>query len=172
MRYGPSGSSSAASRPRATIEVVTVGALLRAGCGRALGGLLLGLPLVALAQAPPSEQELLERLRALRGELGAGATADGQLLTPQEVEQAVAERLGVEVLSSERVDTEGGTRYAVKVMNPPGDYSAAFLVTTLLVDAASGDILGEARPDSGLVRPVLPSSESESGLEARRRTYR
>lgn len=147
--------------------------MLRAGSGRVLGGLLLGLPLAALAQAPPSEQELLERLRQIRGEIGGGATTTGaQLLSQQQVEQAVGERLGVQVLGSERVETEAGPRYAVKVMNPPGNYSAAFLVTTLLVDAASGEILGEARPGSDLVRPVLPSSEAESGLEARRRTYR
>jgi hypothetical protein len=171
MRCGPSGSSSAASRPPATTEVAGARGF-RAGCGRALGGLLLGLPLAALAQAPPSEQELLERLDQLRGEIGAGAIAEGMLLPPQEVEQAVAERLGVEVLGSERVETGAGTRYAVKVMNPPGDSSAAFLVTTLLVDAVSGEILGEAGRGSGLVRPVLPSSEAESGLEIRRRTYR
>ena len=146
--------------------------LLRANAGRLLGGLLLGLPLAPLAQAPPSEQELLERLDRLRGEIGAGPTTGGALLSPQEVEQAVGERLGVEVLGSERVETEAGPRYAVKVMNPPGNYSAAFLVTTLLVDAASGEILGEADPGSDLTRPVLPSSEAESGLEARRRTYR
>jgi len=153
--------------------VASARGLLRAGCGRALGGLLLlGLPLAALAQAPPSEQQLLEQLRELRGEIGAGASAGEELLTPQEVERAVGERLGVEVLGSERLETEAGPSYAVKVMNPPGNYSAAFLVTTLLVDAASGEILGEARAGGDLVRPVLPSSEAESGLEARRRTYR
>ena len=155
--------------------------ILRAGSGHALSGLLLGLPLAALAQAPPSEQELLERLRQIQGEI-AGAAAppapadapatDPQLLSPQEVEQAIGERLGVEVLGSETVETEAGTRYAVKVMNPPGDYSAAFLVTTLLVDAVSGEILGEAGPGSGLAQPVRSSSEAESGLEIRRRTYR
>jgi hypothetical protein len=147
--------------------------LLRAGPGRVLGGLLLGLPLAALAQGPPSEQELLERLRQIRGEIGGGATTTGaELLSQQQVEQAVGERLGVEVLGSETIETQAGTRYAVKVMNPPGNYSAAFLVTTLLVDAASGEILGEAGPGSGLTRPVLPGSDAESGLEVRRRTHR
>jgi hypothetical protein len=118
--------------------------ILRAGPWRALGGLLLGLPLAALAQAPPDGQ---------------------QLLSPQEVEQAVGESLGVQVLGSETIETEAGTRYAVKVMNPPGDANAALLVTTLLVDAVSGEILGEARAAPG-------AAPLESGLELRRRTYR
>jgi hypothetical protein len=126
------------------VATTELAGILRASPWRALGGLLLGLPLAALAQAPPDGQ---------------------QLLSPQEVEQAVGESLGVQVLGSETIETEAGTRYAVKVMNPPGDANAALLVTTLLVDAVSGEILGEARaaPAAG---PL------ESGLELRRRTYR
>jgi len=156
--------------------------ILRAGAGRALSGLLLGLPLAALAQAPPSEQELIERLRQIQGEIAGAAAAppapagaaasDPQLLSPQQVEQAVGERLGVQVLGIEPIEANGGTRYAVKVMNPPGDYAGAFLVTTLLVDAVSGEVLGEAGPGGGLARPVRTSRDAESGLEVRRRTHR
>ena len=62
------------------------------------------------------------------------------------------------MLGIEQVEAEGGPRYAVKVMNPPGNYNAAFMVTTLLVDAASGEILGEA--DGSAPRPAPASGES------------
>jgi uncharacterized iron-regulated membrane protein len=127
--------------------VATVGGILRAGVGHALSGLLLGLPLAALAQAPPGGQ---------------------QPLSPQEVEQAVGERLGVQVLGVARVASDDRPRYAVTVMNPPGDANAALLVTTLLVDAVSGEILGEARTE----RAAPAASDLDRGLELRRRTYR
>jgi hypothetical protein len=126
----------------ATIELATGRRLLRAaGCGCALSGLL-GLPLAALAQAPQ--------------------------LSPEQAEAALAERLGVEVLGSETIETDAGTRYAIKVMNPPGNSNDAFLVTTLLVDAASGEILGEAQTSW----PPSATGDFPNGIEMRRRSFR
>jgi hypothetical protein len=122
-----------------------------AGRGLALSALLFAPGLSALAQEPPREP---------------------QLLSPQQIEQGVGERLGVRVLAVQPVETAGGTRYAVKVMNPPGNYNAALLVTTLLVDGTSGEILREVESGSDLARPAGPETDTESGPEARRRTYR
>ena len=70
------------------------------------------------------------------------------------------------------VEADGGARYAVKVMNPPGNYNGAFLVSTLLVDAVTGAVVGEAGPEGGLARPIEVPDSDESGPEARRLTYR
>jgi hypothetical protein len=62
-------------------------------------------------------------------------------------------------------------------MNPPGNYNAAFMVRTLLVDGATGGLLGEvphtpraAAPD--LTQDTRAAGPDDSGLEIRRRTYR
>jgi hypothetical protein len=144
---GPSSSRSAASPLLATTELAVTRRARHAAAARvALSALLLGLPLAALAQAP---------------------------LSPQQIEDQIGRELGVQVLAVTPVEADGGARYAVKVMNPPGNYNGAFLVSTLLVDAVSGEVVGEAGPEGGLVRPIqVPASDAESGLEARRRTYR
>jgi hypothetical protein len=137
----------------------------------ALSVFLVGLAGAALAQETPSAQQLLDRLGEIRAE--AGAQPAPELLSPEQIEQQIGERLGVQVLSVETVEPNGDPRYAVKVMNPPGNYNGAFLVSTLLVDSVSGEVVGEAGPEGGLVRPIqVPESDAESGLEARRRTYR
>jgi hypothetical protein len=137
----------------------------------ALSALLAGIASAALAQETPNVQQLLDRLGEIQAE--AGAQPAPELLPPAQIEQQIGERLGVQVLSVEPVEPNGDPRYAVKVMNPPGNYNGAFLVSTLLVDAVSGEVVGEAGPEGGLVRPIqVPASDAESGLEARRRTYR
>ena len=142
-----------------------------------LAAALLDLPGAAAAQDPPSEQQLIERLRQIQSEVAGApaapadaAPAGADLISPQQIEADLGERLGVEVLGIEQVEAEAGPRYAVKVMNPPGDYNAAFMVTTLLVDAVSGEVLGEAEGTGA--GPAPAPSDLESGLEARHRTWR
>jgi hypothetical protein len=143
---GPSSSTSAASRPLATTELAVAGRVLHAAAARAaLSALLLGLPLAALAQAP---------------------------LSPQQVEDQIGQQLGVQVLAVTPVEGAGDNRYAVKVMSPPGNYNGAFQVSTLLVDALTGAVVGEAGPEGGLARPIKVPDSDESGPEARRLTYR
>ena len=174
-----------------------------AGCGLALLG-----PQAVLhpaAQEPSSERTLIERLRQIQGEIEHSAPAseaapsaevlirdiqvierqlrsdaDGQrpALSEEEVRTLVREGLGVEVLKAETVERDGRRVYALTVMNPPGDYNGAFMVRTLLVDAATGGLLGEVpdTPRTGAT-DVAPSAPAASppdggGLEIRRRTYR
>jgi hypothetical protein len=136
------------------------------------------------ARETPGAAALIERLRQIQEDLRAagvpeaapGAQTDMQLSADQ-VRRMLNEDLGVEVLTVEPLANSGRSAYAVKVMNPPGDYNAAFMVITLLVDGDTGEILGEARATPGPQSPdVLPEARRPpgdgSGLELRRRTYR
>jgi hypothetical protein len=123
--------------------------------------------------AGASEQELLERLRRVQTEVG---TAPPAKLSPEQVRERIAEALGVEVLSVDRVAAPERPAYALKVMNPPGNYNAAFRVVTLLVDGDTGEVLGEvqATPDAEDPDAFAPRRipGDASGLELRRRTWR
>jgi hypothetical protein len=123
--------------------------------------------------AGASEQELLERIRRVQTEFG---TAPPAKLSPEQVRERIAEALGVEVLSVDRVAAPERPAYALKVMNPPGNYNAAFRVVTLLVDGDTGEVLGEVQAspdvDDPDAFPARRDAGGESGLELRRRTWR
>jgi hypothetical protein len=82
----------------------------------------------------------------------------------------------VEVLSVDRVAAGERPAFALKVMNPPGNYNAAFRVVTLLVDGDSGAVLGEIRTTPSAETPdAFPGRREpgeQSGLELRRRSHR
>jgi hypothetical protein len=141
----------------------------------------------AIAQEPPTEEMLIERLRQIQDALIAGAKEPGQepetglaqepALGKDEVRRLVSEGLGVDVLSIEVVERDGEPAYAVTVMNPPGNTNSAFAVETLLVDGATGGLLERVpqRPRvaaPNLVEPSGASDPERSGMEIRRRTYR
>ena len=173
-----------------------------AGGGLALALLLAHAIAPAAAQEQPSAQTLTERLQQVQGQLEPGAAqpvpgqpsraevvppgqqavspgAAGQqpALGEAEVRRLVREGLGVEVLRAELTEHDGRPVYAVTVMNPSGDYNGALMVSTLLVDGASGALLGPLPPTPQTSAPDLapalgaPGPEG-SGLEIRRRTYR
>lgn len=128
------------------------------------------------ARETPSAAQLIERLRQIQGELGAAerapATAQEAPTSPprlsaDQVRQRLAQELGVEVLAVQPVTEGERPAYAVKVMNPPGNDNAAFLVITLLVDGDTGEILAQASPGA----PGAHTGDG-SGLEIRRRTFR
>ena len=176
----------------------------RAPClGLALGALVLGVPDAAHAQDQPvsaqqlierlrqiqgeagqregraagaSEQDLLERLQRIQGEVGGGAPQAEAQLSADQVRQRISEDLGVEVLSVDRVADGERAAYALKVMNPPGNYNAAFRVVTLLVDGDSGAVLGEIQTTPSAETPdAFPGRREpgeQSGLELRRRSHR
>jgi len=164
--------------------------------GLALGALVLGVPDVARAQDQPvSEQQLIERLRQIQGAGGAAGATEQELLerlqeirgeaggaAPQarlsadQVRRQISEDLGVEVLSVGRIAAGERPAYALKVMNPPGNYNAAFRVVTLLVDGDSGAVLGEIQtPPSAEIPDAFPGRREageQSGPELRRRSHR
>jgi len=171
--------------------------------GLVLGALMAQAVAPSYAQAPASEQELIGRTREVQGEPGptsppvagaggpeeiepmpaigrddqAGASGDARpALGEDEVRALLGERFGVEVLRIEAVASERGPAYAVTVMNPPGNDDGAFLVETLVVDGATGDVLGqvpqEPRIAPGLAAPSGQADFNGSGLEIRRRSHR
>jgi hypothetical protein len=153
----------------------------------ALAALALRPAAPVIAQEPPTEEMLIERLRQIQDALTAGAKEPGQVpetglaqeppLGEDEVRTLVSEGLGVDVLSIEVVERDGEPAYAVTVMNPPGNTNGAFAVETLLVDGATGGLLERVPQRPRVAAPNLagPSGASDperSGMEIRRRTYR
>jgi hypothetical protein len=131
--------------------------------------------------APPAgarEQELIERIQALRREAQSEAAAAARPeLGEDEVQALLREGLGVEILKIEPIEAEGRAAYAVTVMNPPGNDNSAFAVETLVVDGATGGLLGRVPqlPRTGtpdLAESSGPADGEGSGLEIRRRTHR
>jgi hypothetical protein len=143
-----------------------------------------------IAQEPASEEALIERLRQIQGQPTPGAatpqrrdaqagaaTGEGPALGEDEVQTLVREGLGVEVLGIEAVESEGRPAYAVTVMSPPGNDNSALAVETLLVDGATGGLLGRVPQTPRVAGPDPAESAGSgapepSGLEIRRRTYR
>lgn len=117
--------------------------------------------------------EVLQRLDATRAAVRQDLEGDvaERGLSPDEVGRRIAEEFGVDVLEVTRAETEEGREaYAVRVMNPPGNYNAAFAVSVLLVDPSSGELLAQRSPH-GHFEPGTPRLQTE-GPEIRRRTYR
>lgn len=139
--------------------------------------LLIGLagtmiPGVALAAAGQGSEGQADAAPGAQVEPPAAAA-----LPEQQIAKRVAEQLGVQVLKVTPTDAKDPPTYAVRVMNPPGNDNAAFLVSTLLVDATTGAILGEARPVPSAAQPdVTPLTrtpeDADGGRDLRRRTYR
>jgi hypothetical protein len=115
---------------------------------------------------------------ALGAVLGAGTatTAHAQdLLPPEKVKELIAGRYGVDVLRVIPVDGEdGAATYRVTVMVPPGDSNTAFMVSTLLVDAATGNPISQFRHlrQGYALPPAGPSARENSGVRSRRETFR
>jgi hypothetical protein len=157
------------------------------------------------AQAPASEEELIGHIRQIQGEVEpatpspapvtragepepvepmpairrdaqAGAAGNaGPALGEDEVRTLLGERFGVEVLKIETMESERGPAYAVTVMNPPGNDDGAFLVETLVVDGATGEVLGQVSQAPRVAPDLAPSWQADldaPGREIRRRTHR
>ncbi len=81
--------------------------------------------------------------------IGVGVSAEpasAQRLTAEAAARQVAETYGVEALRvREMRQQDGSLAYAVTVMVPGGDSNNAFTVTTLLVDAQTGDLIPQFR---------------------------
>jgi hypothetical protein len=163
---------------------------------RILGYLVLlmlagAVPLPASGQqaAPGEGQQPVERPQQARespgrdGAPAGGASTAGEA-APKLDEAAVARlkerlaaELGVEVLDVRPVEADGQQVYAVKVMNPGGNSNDAFLVSTLVVDGESGEVLGRLPQPIGTAADFSESGarfepDLEGGLAIRRRTYR
>ena len=130
------------------------------------------------AQGQPARaDELIRQIEAIRQQsLASSATGRPPALGEEEVRALVREGLGVDVLSARLVERDGQPVYALTVMNPPGNYNGAFMVRTLLVDGATGGLLGQVPHTPRAAAPQRPEARAAgpeaSGPEIRRRTYR
>jgi hypothetical protein len=150
----------------------------RIGAWLAMAGSALALALQGVGPSgakAPSGQELIERVQAT-GREARGEPTKEPALGEDEVRALVRESLGVEILKIETIESQGRPAYAVTVMNPPGNDNGAFMAETLVIDGATGGMLGRV-PQRPRVAPGLAEAEGQgdldsSGLEIRRRTYR
>ncbi|MCI0429109.1 MAG: hypothetical protein L0210_01010 [Rhodospirillales bacterium] len=107
--------------------------------------------------------------------IGAGPAQGQDLLPPEKVKELIASRYGVEVLRVAAVDGEGSSvTYRVTVMVPPGDSNAAFMVSTLVVDATTGDLVPQFRHlrHGYQLPPAGASARENSSVTSRRETFR
>jgi hypothetical protein len=88
-----------------------------------------------------------------------GAAAAAAQIPVDKVSADIAQRYGVSVLKVTPTEIDGHAAYAVVVMNPGGDDNGAFKVSTLLVDAASGELLPQfAHRTAGYELPPAPDT--------------
>ncbi len=102
--------------------------------------------------------------------------APGRALSPDAVAVSLAQRFYVKILRVTPIERDGKNLFAVVVMNPGGNFNEAFKVTTLVVDAETGDLVAQFRDeDSGYHLPPAANRQppaDESGAAIRRETFR
>ena len=98
-----------------------------------------------------------------------------EILSPEKVKEIVADRYDVDVLRVTPAEGEGTSPvYRVTVMVPPGNSNASFMVSTLVVDAATGNLVSQFRHlrHGYELPPAAVSSREKSGVTSRRETFR
>jgi hypothetical protein len=131
----------------------------------------------SVQEQPAPADQLIRRIEAIRQQSAAEAAERAPALAEEEVRRLVSEGLGVDVLRAELLERDGQPVYALTVMNPPGNYNGALQVTTVLVDGATGGLLGEVphtprAADSELSASAPAAGFGGSGPEIRRRSHR
>jgi hypothetical protein len=138
--------------------------------------LLSGLVGFVLSSAAAPAVEPGQRESRAYAEPGPPAAGGATVLPDERIAKRVAEQLGVQVLGMTPTGATDPPTYAVRVMNPPGNANGALLVSTLLVDATTGKVLGQIRPVPSAARPdAMPPTrtpeDADGGLDLRRRTF-
>ncbi len=102
--------------------------------------------------------------------------APARALSPDAVALGLAQRFAVKILRVTPIERDGKNLYAVVVMNPGGNFNEAFRVSTLVVDAATGDLVAQFRQEnSGTDLPEAANRQppaDDSGAAIRRETFR
>ena len=100
--------------------------------------------------------------------------ASGAELTPEDVSSAIAQRFNVKVLRVAPIAQDGHKAYSVAVMNAGGNFNEAFQVNTLVVDAATGELIPQFRNNRvgyDLPEPANRAIPDNSGGAIRRMTF-
>lgn len=103
-------------------------------------------------------------------------SAVAQAPSTKEIADRIAKTYGVTVLKTKEAEDDGKRVLYVTVMNPGGNSNAAFQVTTLEVDPATGDLISQYRttPTGQLDEGPVPRTPSydESGETMRQMSTR
>lgn len=95
--------------------------------------------------------------------------------TAQKLTQEIVQRYGVQVLRADREMLDDKPVYRMVVMNPGGDFNEAFAVNTLVVDAASGELVSQFQhAPAGYALASPPDrtpADDGSGATIRRETF-
>jgi hypothetical protein len=141
---------------------------------RRLIGCLLPLALIGAGALPATAQQAQQGEERPAGDAPA-QPGDAALAA---LKERLASELGVDVLDVRPVEANGRPVYAVKVMIPGGNSNDAFLVSTLVVDRESGEVLGRLPQPIETAAGFSKSGAQfepdldDSGQAMRRRTYR
>ncbi len=81
---------------------------------------------------------------AMAAAIGVSWAADAQVTAPQASRQFAA-TYGVQVLKVRTTKIDGKRVHVLTVMNPKGDFNEAFQVTTVAVDAKTGNLIAGFR---------------------------
>lgn len=96
-------------------------------------------------------------------------------LSPAAVALDLGQRYGVQVLRVTPIERDGKNLFAVVVMNPGGNFNEAFQVTTLIVDADTGDLVTQFRDEAtGFDLPEAADRQppaDDGGAAIRRETF-
>ena len=95
-------------------------------------------------------------------------------MTPEDISSAIAQRFNVKVLRVAPADQDGRKTYAVVVMNAGGNFNEAYRVSTLMVDAATGELIPQFRNNPvgyDLPEPANRAIPDNSGGAIRRMTF-
>lgn len=114
-------------------------------------------------------------LGAAIGMLSTAVALAQDVLPPEKVKEIVADRYDVEVLRVTPVEGEQSSPvYRVTVMVPPGNSNASFMVSTLVVDATTGNLVSQFRHlrHGYELPPAAVSSRENSSVISRRETFR
>lgn len=91
--------------------------------------------------------------------LGAATNAEAAM-SQKEIAGKVEKEFGVQVLRVEPMAEDGKNMFAVTVMSPPGNRNSAYQVNTVVIDAATGNlVIRWGHGPSGHYLPAPPVSE-------------
>lgn len=115
---------------------------------------------------------LLLLASALAGMIAGPGMAAEALMSKKDAKARIEKDLGVQVLRLREADVEGRPAFAATIMNPGGNYNAAFQVNTVVLDRRTGTLIHRfgqngQDPESGTVH----STREDSGPVIRRRTF-
>jgi len=112
---------------------------------------------------------------AMAAQAAKSAAPFGRDRTAQRLASELSSRYGVQVLQAQREQVNGKPVYRMVVMNPGGDFNEAYSVHTLVVDAATGELVSEFQNETSGYQLSAPPDrvprDGGVGTTIRRETF-